>query len=302
MPEEAETAAEKAQESGSVVPADQLRGSDLLTTEDASRIAAHGSGRMVVWAGERRSGKTTLSAQIYERHRDGRAATQFAGSETLLGFEERMHPSRASSGRVEPYMQRTELDPEGRDLLHLALRSGGAETIDLLIADLPGEIFRQLRDRELEVDSVPLMNRADKLAVLIDGEMLAESGNRSSAVSFTRQLIESLREGALAGEEMDVMLVTTKLDKLQAAGPSAENYWNEREPDILAELREISPAANSIRVAAQGLEDQGKDDGMEGLVSWLLGESPEPSERPAAASFRPTARIQRIRQPRRNAS
>jgi double-GTPase-like protein len=277
--------------------AHQLRGSDLLTAEEASRIAARGFGRMVIWAGERRSGKTTLSAQLYERHRDGRAGTEFAGSETLLGFEQRMHPSRASSGRIEPYTQRTELDPEGRDLLHLAVRQPTEGLTDLLIADVPGEVFRQLRDRERDVASVPLLNRADKLAVLIDGEMLSKPGERSSAVSFTRQLIESLRSGGLHASEMDVVLLTTKLDKLRDEGLSAERYWDERESDLLDELRQLSPGAFAVRVAARGLGDTVGDDGMEQLVEWLLEDPPDPPEAPVATT-QPAARIQRIRQPR----
>jgi len=59
---------------------DLLRGPDPLTAEEASALLAKGPGRVVVWAGERGSGKTTLTAELYERHRLGTAATNFVGS------------------------------------------------------------------------------------------------------------------------------------------------------------------------------------------------------------------------------
>jgi hypothetical protein len=272
-----------------------LRGPDLLTASEASRIAAEGNSRLVVWAGERNSGKTTLSAEIYERHRSRLSATTFSGSQTLLGFEERIHPARAESGRLIPHTTRTEADPEGRELLHLALVANG-ETTHLLFADIPGELFRQVRDHELAPQSLPLLGRADKLAVLVDGAELANPGQRPAAISFARQMIGALAGAELPGEQMDIRLVVTKLDLLTAAGEAATGYWDQRENDLLEDLRRISPRATVLRTAARGTGVP--DDGMDSLLDWLVDPPPDPTETLAESStIRPT-RIQRLREPK----
>src|SRR4051812_2781381 len=103
----------------SVARSNLLVGPDALDTNEAGRLLAQDPGRVVVWAGERASGKTTLSCELYERQRRPEARLQFAGSETLLALEQRVHPSRAASGRRVQETRRTERDPDGRELLHL---------------------------------------------------------------------------------------------------------------------------------------------------------------------------------------
>ncbi|HET7454031.1 MAG TPA: hypothetical protein VFJ76_00755 [Solirubrobacterales bacterium] len=272
-----------------------LRGPDLLTPEEGSRIAAAVDTRLAIWAGERDSGKTTLTAQLYERHRTGQANTVFAGSETLLGFEERIHPSRLESGRLTPRTIRTESDPEERELLHLAVRAEG-DIENILLADIPGELFRRMRDYELEVSDVPLLTHADKLAVVVDGALIADHGLRSVAVNFARQFIAQLKNSNLPAEKMDVLLLLTKLDLVLSADASALSYWEEREDSLLSSLREFSPSAEALRTAARGLPSP--DDGMNALMEWLLRPPPEPPESDVRVEEAPSTRIQRIRAPK----
>lgn len=271
---------------------DLLRGPDPLTAEEASALLAKGPGRVVVWAGERGSGKTTLTAELYERHRLGTAATGFVGSRTLLGFEERMHPARADSGRIIPHTTRTEADPEGRDLLHLEVEPPDTH---LLFADLPGESFRAIRDNEISPDQVPYLAQADKVAILVDGALLADLGERSFAINTTRQLIERLSDDSVSFANAHVCLVLTKLDELQAAGDSAVRYWDEREADILAAVQDICAGSECLRTAARGKADE---DGMEALMEWLLAPPPEAPEPALPAQAEPASRMLRLRSPK----
>lgn len=273
-----------------------LRGSDLLTAREASRALAKGEGRVIIWAGERRSGKTTLTVELYERHRVGRAITMFAGSQTLLGFEERVHPARAASGRVMPHTPRTETDPDGRDLLHLAVRAPDGEHSHLLFADLPGELFRRIRDNDLSATDVPLLQRADKLAILVDGDRLADPARRSTVVSNARQLIERLSTGGLPNPRTETMLLATKLDKIVVAGDGALEYWEPREEDLLRRLRELDPMAQVLRTSAR--EGSDPDDGMDELMRWLLEAPHELPDPPLPRISEAPGRLQRIRQPK----
>lgn len=272
---------------------DLLRGPDPLTAEEASALLAKGPGRVVVWAGERGSGKTTLTAELYERHRVGTATTGFVGSRTLLGFEERMHPARADSGRIVAHTTRTEADPEGRDLLHLEVEPPDTH---LLFADLPGESFRAIRDNEISPAQVPYLAQADKVAILVDGALLADLGERAFAINTTRQLIERLSDGSVSFANAHVCLVLTKLDVLQAAGDSAVRYWDEREADILAAVQGFCAGSECLRTAARGKADK---DGMEELMAWLLKRPPEAPEPALPAQAEPAARMLRLRSPKR---
>ena len=272
---------------------DLLRGPDPLTAEEASALLAKGPGRVVVWAGERGSGKTTLTAELYERHRLGTAATGFVGSRTLLGLEERMHPARADSGRIIPHTTRTEADPEGRDLLHLEVEPPNTH---LLFADLPGESFRAIRDNEISPDQVPYLAQADKVAILVDGKLLADLSERPFAINTTRQLIERLSDGTVSFANAHVCLVLTKLDELEAVGESAVRYWDEREADILAAVQGLCAEAKCLRTAARG---DTKEDGMEALMEWLLESPPEAQEPALPPETEPTARVLRLRTPKR---
>ncbi len=284
----------ESQEDSAPEPRTLLRGPDPLTPVEASSLAAAGETRLVIWAGEHDSGKTTLSAELYERHRRGEAKTVFTGSETLLGFEERIHLSRVESGRLTPRTKRTELDSDERELLHLAVQ-GDAGRTDLLIADIPGEVFRRIRDHEISATDVPLLSQADKLAVVVNGAQIARPGDRSMAIHFARQLIGELAAGDLPVEKMDILLLLTKLDCLRTVGPDALAYWEEEREPLLAELQKLNPQAMALATAARF--SGGVDDGMEELMRWLLREPPDPAE-PELKSAAPPGRLQRIRTPR----
>lgn len=276
-----------------------LRGPEGLTAPEASQILGTAPGRVVVWAGERRSGKTTLTVELYERHRTGRATTTFAGSQTLPALEARIHPARAASLRLQPHSERTELDPDGRNLLHLAVSQEGSRC-HLLFADVPGEVFRQVRDSETEPSELPLLTRADKLAVLVDGELLASTDTRSAAVSFARQLVARLADGGVPRRSTQTALVLTKADKLTAAGGEALAYWERKEADLHDALRAQDPAACVFRTAARVLAEGAdiRDDGMETLMNWLLDEPTVTPDPPAPTSSQPADRLARLQRPK----
>jgi hypothetical protein len=246
-----------------------LFGSELLSPDEANRLAS-GPGRLVVWLGEQGTGKTSISIELYERQRRPGAQTQFAGSWTLLAFEQRAHQRRRTG--APPAATRADLDPEGHEILHLALSTGEAP-VHLLIADLPGEVFRRLADNQLAADEIPWLGRADKLAILIDGAHLCDAAARSSTLTRARQLAERLRSGGLPRRGTGLALVVTKWD-LVRADPEAIAYWSEREPELLGELRALDADAVALHTAAASSP---APDGVAAIRAWLL-DIPAPAD------------------------
>src|SRR6188768_15789 len=69
-----------------------LRGGEALELEEAANICRKGQTKVVLLAGPRESGKTTIITSLYESFQDAPfGGYSFAGSETLVGFERRCH-------------------------------------------------------------------------------------------------------------------------------------------------------------------------------------------------------------------
>jgi hypothetical protein len=258
-----------------------LLGAERLSGEQADRLLAGRPAELVVWLGEQGAGKTSLCVELYDQQRRGGSAVRFAGSWTMLALE-RLAQHRRLAGTVPP-AHGEELDPEGRELLHLALQAEEVP-VHLLFADLPGELFRRLADNQISAASIPWIAHAHRLIVLVDGARLVDSAARATALTRVRQLLDALRAGALQRPGQRLALLTTKWD-LVYEDPIALAYWREREPELLAALQEIDPRAVVLRSSA----DPRAGDGVAVLRDWLLDLAPaapapegEPTNAPSA--------------------
>jgi hypothetical protein len=163
-------------------------------------------------------------------------------------------------------VEHAELDP--RQIYHLALASG-ADGINLLIADLPGEFFRALADNQLALSAIPLVRRADKLALIVDGARLCDPPSRASVLTRVHQLVERIAANSLPASGAGLAMVVTKWD-LIADDPETLAYWHAREHDLAASVRELDPNAPHIRVAAAAPPSFPQDDGIGALRAWLI--------------------------------
>ena len=240
-----------------------LFGTEQLNADEVDRLVANRPCRLVVWLGEQASGKTTLGVELYERQRRGVPGVRFAGSWTLLALEQ-LAERRRRTGETEPAW-REGLDPEGRDVLHLALSTGDIP-LHLLIADLPGEVFRRLADNQLVADSIEWLTRADKLVLLVDGARLCDVALRSSSLTRVRQLLERLGRAGVLGPDKRIALLVTKWD-LVRADAAAIRYWEQREPELLEDMRVFDRTAVALRAEAPA---GAGSDGVVGLRDWLL--------------------------------
>jgi hypothetical protein len=277
-----------------------LLGSELLNPAEASRLLSGSPGRVVVWLGERDSGKTTLTARLYERQRLPGQEVGFAGSWTLLAFEALAHGRRLAASGARSSADQPTREGDERQIYHLAL-SDGADRMNLLIADLPGEQFRALADNQIPLSSIPLVRRADKLVLIVDGGCLRDPARRASALTRTRQLLERLAADSLPHPGSELALVVTKWD-LVAEDPDTLAYWLAREHQLADDVRELQASAEHVRVAAGAPASFPQDDGVGALRSWLVatpGAVPDP---PVELVEWPEDAPERMRMPWRRAT
>jgi hypothetical protein len=274
-----------------------LLGSELLDSEGASRLLASGPGRVVVWMGERGSGKTTLTARLYQRQRLPDEDARFAGSATLLAFEALAHQRAVTAGGTTAPPDRPTRDADGRQIYHLAL-SQAAERLNLLIADLPGELFRAVADNQLALSAIPLVRRADKLVLIVDGARLRDPAARSSVLTRVRQLLERLAADSLPHPSTELALVVTKWD-LIVDDPDTLAYWQAREHQVAGDVRELHAGAEHVRVAAGAPASFPQDDGVGALRSWLLAPPGATTDPPIEPYEWPDDAPERVRNPPR---
>jgi hypothetical protein len=170
-----------------------------LTLAEANRITSVNLSRLIVLAGAVGSGKTTLLGSIYDQFQEGPfAGYAFGGSQTLVGLELRCHSSRTSSGRDDPDTERTK-PGQDNNLLHLRVRrlEGDLRARDLLFSDIAGETFKALLDASTATLPISLMASADHVALLLDGEKIANRALRAQVRSTGETFLRSATDAKL---------------------------------------------------------------------------------------------------------
>lgn len=193
-----------------------------MDASSAAAIMKQARSRVVVLAGGTESGKTTLLASLFDCFHDGTfAGFRFAGSRTLVAFEQRCHLSRLASMADRPRTPRTVLGTSG--FLHLRLQSEGETggTRDLLFWDFTGEVFQRARDSAAEARKLQVIRRADHFVLLVDGEQLVSPAARHKAASDARTLLRSLLDADVLLPHTNVQIVISKWDVIQSAGGDA---------------------------------------------------------------------------------
>ncbi|MCK1384443.1 hypothetical protein IVB31_09225 [Bradyrhizobium sp. 21] len=170
---------------------------------------------LVAVVGERKSGKTTLITEIYERFLRGPFAGQlFCYSQTLLGFEKKSYPSRADSRADKPDTARTSTQ-DGLRFFHLGLVSSSAsQRADLLITERAGEVYRNARDRPAESKTLMELAKARTVVFILDGERVGNDKTRAEAFASIRGMIRAFSDAGSISVGAEIQLVTTKVDLL----------------------------------------------------------------------------------------
>lgn len=259
-----------------------------LSATDAEVITLRSRTHLVVFAGAEGSGKTTVLTSIYERlNQSTFAGFKFAGSRSLLGFEEICHLNRLASGATQPDTQRTRLTDETK-YYHLALR--GTEPLaarrHILLSAMSGELFRMAKDSQEEAERLTFLRRADTIVVLVDGARLATPAQRMSAQADAADILESLLDANMVSQSCRVEFVFSKLDRITAAGQTALDFLAKTQDKFEIKFRSLVPHLSFRQVAARPspsstVTSEHWDDGLaEAFVSWTGIMSPSSTNNP----------------------
>lgn len=235
-----------------MIPLSMGRG---LTLEDLYPISACEQTHFCVFAGETGSGKTTLLTSIF--HQFLRSADAFpylfAGSQTLMSFEERAFYLRITSNRSDAEMKRTPRQSDD-SILHLRLKHPNQlRAVNLLFSDLSGENFEAIIG---DVDAAQeefsrIFRMAHRIVLLLDGAKLISVQQRQETIQRMIHLIRTLWDGHLIGEASKLILVVSKYDLILAKHDEDLIKKIDRIPGIIQKrLSGVSCQFTFLRIAA----------------------------------------------------
>lgn len=189
-----------------------LPSGDALDEEELYLLTAKKSTRIIYVLGPVGSGKTTFESMIYEcflKNIDDELL--FAGSETLLGFEQRLNNLRVVSGNSSAKMERTNIQ-ERHCFLQLYLKDK-QENYSVVFSDISGEIFeRCVANKTNMEEDLKNLDLAQNIVLFIDGEALLDKARRHGAVSQLRTFLQTLKSSDLYSHGCNIDIVISKND------------------------------------------------------------------------------------------
>ena len=197
-------------------PASSIKLSDGegLTIESVNLLMRQRPTKIIVIAGDKGSGKTTLITSIYGQFLKGPyVAHAFAESRSILGFEELCHFSRMASGLPRPDTMRTSLASNIK-FYHLGVVSKEEPSTrqDLLLSDRAGEFYTKARDNSEALENLPELKKATVLVLLLDGQRVSNPKEFTNVTENLQQMLRSFCDGGYLSTESIVQIVTTKTD------------------------------------------------------------------------------------------
>jgi hypothetical protein len=274
-----------------------LSSGQALSLEVASRSAADQRANFIVLAGPVESGKTTLVLSVYEAFNVGALGdVGFAGSRTLIAFEERCHEGRMTSGLDVATTRRTPRT-DGTEFLHLVVTPAGAGSARChsYVSDITGEVFQELVRSPRIATDLPALSQANRIQIVLDGSVLTNVAERDRAVYEAETLARGIADYAQLRGDAVIDVLVSKLDRVHEAGPEAIAWANAASAGILGAMQ--SPRAGRAFLTCARSEHPGVASltGMNDVVeTWsefrLEGATGEPSRveiRPAQNAAAP---------------
>ncbi|WP_034341894.1 TRAFAC clade GTPase domain-containing protein [Deinococcus misasensis] len=242
---------------------DEVR--NLLKTEDC---------KIIVFAGDAESGKTTLMASLNDAFQHGKFENFiFAGSLTLPAFEERCFNARISSKGGKPSTPRTRLTST-EIFLHLKIRDKEVSypPVSLLLCDLSGELFiNSISDLE-HAKSLMIVEKANHFSLLLDGEKIMDKSQRHLLLSDTKDIIRVFFQIGYLKKETPIEFIITKWDLIPIdKDPKIGEYIEFLYKDLIACINDFTSSSNItfVKTAARSIGVNEVEDGfgLENLIS-----------------------------------
>jgi Double-GTPase 2 len=209
---------------------------EAFKKEDIAQISCRNTPVFIGLIGKADAGKTTFLAMLYTLLLNGKKFKnyQFAGSKTLLGWDQLYHKLKWRDGKVAfP-------DPTPSEyyrLLHLAVRNDAVRLKDIFLSDASGEVFSlwSQNQQDPNADNARWIYATSTAFMLfIDCEDLSLRKNlaKTEILDIAQMLLHDLKG-------KPVIVVWSKADKKTAIHPKIKAALQAALQDLFADYQEI---------------------------------------------------------------
>ncbi len=182
-----------------------------LQLDEVITLTAKKHHKIILVAGTKESGKTSLIANYFLDFQLGNhKKVKFAGSHTLVGFEQRCWKFRTASMRMVPETSRTNLTDS--PYLHLQVSNEQEQASDLLFCDIAGEKFKNAANSTDWAHKLNELRWANHFVLLIDGLSICLLDKRQSQSSLIQQLLYRLIDSGMLTNRTSIEIVFSKAD------------------------------------------------------------------------------------------
>lgn len=128
------------------------------------------------------------------------------------------------------------------------------------------------KDSQEDAERLTFLRRADTIVVLVDGERLADTAQRTSAQADAADILESLLDANMVSPSCQVEIVFSKLDRITAAGQPALDFLGKTKEKFEGKFHPRVPRLSFRNIAARPAPSsvpESSEDGLaEAFASW----------------------------------
>lgn len=204
----------KLEDDGEEVSGHMLPLGIALNDSELYRLSTRKKIKLIYVLGPVDSGKTTFEAMLYAHFlKKIDDEILFSGSETLVGFEDRLNSLRTKSGTSDVDMPRTPKD-ERRTYLHLEVYDKGLkEKFSIVLSDTSGEAFEESKSNVAYLQQkLPYLDMAERVVLFLDGKSLIDNTLRHNAVNKLKMLLRTIKSSNLCKSGLKVDIIISKND------------------------------------------------------------------------------------------
>lgn len=190
---------------------------DALKDADINNLTSESRPTLITLFGISECGKTTFVGSLFAilRRRPGLLKKTFIDSDTLTGFERRVH-QRFLSEDGQSVIQRT-LRKVGSILNVVLGNEQGNNQHMYVISDLSGEIYKDAISDITIVQQQKAVKYADKLVIFVDMEPLLKSRSYNLYKENFQSLLDRFKENNMLPGEAEVYVALNKSDMVESA-------------------------------------------------------------------------------------
>lgn len=273
---------------------------DALQDADVNSLKSDSRPTLITLFGISECGKTTFVGSLFAilRRRPELLKTAFLDSDTLTGYERRVHQRILSENGISVQARTPR---KANSILNAVLGNERGENPRMFVfSDQSGEIYRDAISKDDVVVKQTAVKYADKLVFFVDIEALMDEKKYMLYKKNTGTLLARFKSNNMLPVGAEIFVAFNKIDMVELAADEASKTtegdidrskrkaviatWKERRTSVLKVIKEIVNVSdeNVFDICSKGIKREAEDKGLIDLLAKLLD---KPKKKPLSVDY-----------------